>query len=42
MKFKLKKKYTNLFKSDSRYFVITGGRGSGKSFSVNTFTFTNL
>ena len=37
MKFKLKKKYTNLFKSDSRYFVITGGRGSGKSFSVNTF-----
>jgi phage terminase large subunit len=37
MKFKLKKKYTNLFKSNSRYFVITGGRGSGKSFSVNTF-----
>lgn len=26
-----------MFNSDSRYFVITGGRGSGKSFAVNTF-----
>lgn len=32
----LSKKYNGLF-SDSRYFVVTGGRGSGKSFSVNTF-----
>ena len=37
MKFKLKKKYSNLFKSNSRYFIATGGRGSGKSFSINTF-----
>lgn len=33
----LDKKYQTLFHSDSRYFVITGGRGSGKSFAVNTF-----
>ena len=26
-----------MFNSDSRYYVITGGRGSGKSFAVNTF-----
>jgi len=30
-------KYQTMFNSDSRYFVITGGRGSGKSFAVNTF-----
>lgn len=30
-------KYQSLFSSDSRYYVITGGRGSGKSFAVNTF-----
>src|SRR5690606_13361873 len=30
-------KYKPLFTSTSRYFVITGGRGSGKSFSVNAF-----
>jgi len=30
------KKY-NLLGSDSRYFVVTGGRGSGKSYSVNSF-----
>lgn len=29
-------KYEGLF-TDSRYFIITGGRGSGKSFSVNSF-----
>jgi PBSX family phage terminase large subunit len=31
--------YKELFKykSSSRYYVITGGRGSGKSFTVNTF-----
>jgi len=30
-------KYQPLFNSDSRYFVITGGRGSGKSFAVTVF-----
>ena len=30
-------KYKPLFTSTSRYFVITGGRGSGKSFSINAF-----
>tara|TARA_R110002167_G_scaffold10217_3_gene47042 strand:+ start:4211 stop:5422 length:1212 start_codon:yes stop_codon:yes gene_type:complete len=30
-------KYQPLFHSDSRYFVITGGRGSGKSFAVTVF-----
>jgi phage terminase large subunit len=30
------KKY-NILGSDSRYFVVTGGRGSGKSYSVNSF-----
>ena len=33
----LHKKYRALFNSKSRYFVITGGRGSGKSFATNTF-----
>ena len=33
----LNKKYQALFNSKNRYFVITGGRGSGKSFAVNTF-----
>ena len=32
---KLNDKYIPLFKNDTRYFVITGGRGSGKSFGVN-------
>jgi phage terminase large subunit len=27
----------NILGSDSRYFVITGGRGSGKSYSLNSF-----
>jgi phage terminase large subunit len=31
----LNKKYIPLFESESRYFVITGGRGSGKSFGLN-------
>lgn len=30
-------KYIPLWKSDSRYFIVTGGRGSGKSFSVALF-----
>ena len=33
---KLNSKY-NALGSDSRYFVITGGRGSGKSYSLNSF-----
>lgn len=33
----LNKKYIPLFKSDSRYYVITGGRGSGKSYALNSF-----
>ena len=36
-KIDLHPKYEALFNNDSRYFVITGGRGSGKSFAVNTF-----
>jgi phage terminase large subunit len=35
--FDLSPKFESLFSSDSRYFVITGGRGSSKSFSVNAF-----
>jgi len=34
---KLSKKYKKLFQSKSRYAIITGGRGSGKSFSTATF-----
>lgn len=30
-------KYKPLFENKTRYFVITGGRGSGKSYSVNSF-----
>lgn len=33
---KIHKKY-NILGSDSRYFIISGGRGSGKSYSVNSF-----
>ena len=33
----LNPKYKSLFKSNTRYFIITGGRGSSKSFSVGTF-----
>ena len=28
-------KYSPLMDSDSRYFIVTGGRGSGKSYSIN-------
>lgn len=34
MSLTLSKKYEDLFCSDSRYYVLTGGRGSGKSFSA--------
>ena len=33
----LSKKYNPLFESKARYFIITGGRGSGKSFAVTVF-----
>jgi phage terminase large subunit len=33
----LSPKYKELFKSNSRYCIITGGRGSSKSFSISTF-----
>ena len=36
-KVELNDKYQSLFKSDTRYNVITGGRGSGKSFAVAVF-----
>ena len=34
----LNNKYKPLFTNDTRYFIITGGRGSSKSFGVGTFT----
>jgi len=36
----LSPKYKELWKSDKRYFICTGGRGSGKSFSVTLFLLT--
>ena len=33
---KLHRKYLVFNESDARYFIITGGRGSGKSFAINT------
>lgn len=35
-KIKIKNKYSSLVTSDVRYHLVTGGRGSGKSYSVNT------
>ena len=34
----LNHKYSCLFENDTRYFIVTGGRGSSKSFGVGTFT----
>jgi len=34
MKIDIHAKYQPLFKNDTRYYVVTGGRGSGKSFGV--------
>lgn len=34
----LNNKYKPLFENNTRYFIITGGRGSSKSFGVGTFT----
>lgn len=36
-KIKIKNKFVPLIEQDSRYFVVSGGRGSGKSFTVATF-----
>ena len=33
----LNEKYQKLFTTDKRYIIVTGGRGSSKSFSVSTF-----
>jgi len=37
-KLELPSKFKPLYKSDTRYYVITGGRGSAKSFNVALFT----
>tara|TARA_R100000908_G_scaffold58785_1_gene35005 strand:- start:490 stop:1698 length:1209 start_codon:yes stop_codon:yes gene_type:complete len=37
LKLILNKKYNPLFSSEARYFIITGGRGSGKSFAATVF-----
>jgi len=34
----LNNKYKPLFENNTRYFILTGGRGSAKSFGVGTFT----
>ena len=34
---KISERYLPLFKNKSRYFIMTGGRGSGKSFGANVF-----
>ena len=36
MQLKIRDKFLVWDKVDSRYFIITGGRGSGKSFAINT------
>lgn len=33
----INKKYQELFRHDSRYYIVTGGRGSSKSFSVTVY-----
>ena len=37
MQLSLSRKYRTFQEVDSRYFIVTGGRGSGKSFAINTF-----
>ena len=36
-KINVNEKYIPLFHGDTRYYVITGGRGSGKSYATNLF-----
>ena len=42
LKLILNKKYNPLFESDARYFIITGGRGSGKSFAAKVQEIENI
>jgi len=37
LKARIKRKYQPLYTSDKRYFILTGGRGSGKTFAVQDF-----
>jgi len=37
VKINVNDKYIPLFQGNTRYYVVTGGRGSGKSFAVNLF-----
>lgn len=37
MSLELNNKYTPLFNNDNRYYIVTGGRGSGKSYTINMF-----
>ena len=37
MSLELNSKYLPLFNNDNRYYIITGGRGSGKSYTINMF-----
>jgi len=41
-KINLHKKFKSLFKNDSRYFIVTGGRNSSKSFSIATWCVLTL
>ena len=34
---KLNEKYKPLFENKTRFYIVTGGRGSSKSFGVNTY-----
>ena len=34
---KVNDKFYPLWNNDTRYYLVTGGRGSGKSFAVNDF-----
>tara|TARA_R110002153_G_scaffold30414_3_gene93290 strand:- start:5348 stop:5476 length:129 start_codon:yes stop_codon:yes gene_type:complete len=36
-KININKKYASLAASDARYFIVTGGRGSGKSLALIFF-----
>lgn len=40
MSLTLNKKYIPLYENDTRYFIVTGGRGSGKSFEVGAMAST--
>ena len=42
MKIKINDKYKPLFKGETRYYLLTGGRGSAKSFTVSLFVSLKL